>query len=502
MSGSAALRVHTPNEVAPLAAKEPGTVEQFEALFHHPEAKARIAPLLAPGDDYERIVALAMRAMRKMPDLLMCTRSTLLDAAATIVGWNLEIGDTAHMVPFNVNVGTRQKPTWEKHCTPIMDYKGMAQILIASRVVRAVDGWCVYEKEAERGDFQIFGGTEPRIHHIPHWKGGDRGAMIGAYVVFQLANNRSKFHFMRIEEINAIRYAHSKKWGKDYQGNETPCPPWWAIKCCIRQARKLLATTPALEKAFNAFRQEEELELAPAAETRALPAPEDLGSPADGQPLRLEKGDDKMLRERTMSLADAEAFIIPRGNSKGERLDSLTPVQMRTALLWTVDNDTEPDFQLALATVLDARQKDEEIAKQDASQEATQESGAEGESAVDAGAVQDSPGGENPKCIATPAPAAAPAAAVEDVDQAPDGTEGLTPGQLKSKALELLKHPCMNDRFITGQKAQLASGLSVHQLRATVRTLESMIDAAKGVTRSGKATFVGDQKVDDSKLPF
>lgn len=461
MSSNTALRVHTPNEVAPLPAKEPGTAEQFEALFHHPEAKARIAPLLAPGDEYERIVALAMRASRKMPDLLLCTRSTLLDAAATIVGWNLEIGETAHMVPFNVNMGTKQKPAWEKHCTPIMDYKGMAQILIASRVVRAVDAYCVYEKEAERGDFQIFGGTDARIVHQPMWKGGDRGKMIGAYVVFQLANSRSKFHFMRIEEIDAIRIAYSKKWAKDYQGNVIPCPPWWAIKCCIRQARKLLATTPALEKAFNAFRQEEESELAPPPETRALPPGEEMGSPADAQPLALVE--DKMLLERTMPIKDALAFIIPVGKAKDQRLDTLTPVQLRAALHWTLDNDTQPEFQLALATVLDAGAL---------------------EAASDVGASEDSPAGDS----VTAAPVATPAPfALEEEDPYPEADpKSMSTAALQAEIWRNLKHPSMSDAFVAGTRANITSETTHIELQKIVRELRAMIATAPEVRRKGE----------------
>jgi hypothetical protein len=43
-----------------------------------------------------------------------------------------------------------------------------------------------------------------------------------------------------------------------------------------------------------------------------------------------------------------------------------------------------------------------------------------------------------------------------------------------------LKHPAIasNDKYVAGTKQQLATGLSIHQLRATVRTIESMIASA------------------------
>jgi phage RecT family recombinase len=247
---------------APAARSRPSIRE----LLTSPGARARIEPLLAPDDTYERIVAVTARAVRKQPDLENCDPSSLVDAAATIVGWNLEIGDTAHLVPFKGKV------------VPIMDYKGMAQILISSGVVRAVEPWAVYEKEIASGDFQVYGGTDARIIHVPHSKATDRGKLAGAYVIFRLKNQYSTFKWMPIEDIDAIRRQHSLKW-KDGE-----CPPWYAIKTCIRQARKVLATTPALTKAFakafDAFEQDEALELASTTEGQT-PRADEFGSPAD-----------------------------------------------------------------------------------------------------------------------------------------------------------------------------------------------------------------------------
>ena len=124
----------------------------------------------------------------------------------------------------------------------------------------------------------------------------------------------------------------------------------------------------------------------------------------------------------------------------------------------------------------DMRQHDE------AKQAAESKGGAD--SAPASGASQDSPARKSSD-LTSPAPAAAPLS-LGDEDPYPDGTDGLTPGQLKSKALELLKHPSMNDAFIAGTKQQLTTGLSDNQLRATVRGLQEMIAAAPAPRKKGE----------------
>ncbi|MEO7104396.1 MAG: hypothetical protein ABI119_13765 [Gemmatimonadaceae bacterium] len=59
---------------------------------------------------------------------------------------------------------------------------------------------------------------------------------------------------MPIEDIDAIRQRFSKSW----KGGA--CPPWYAMKTVIRQGRKVLSTTPALERAFAAFREDADAE--------------------------------------------------------------------------------------------------------------------------------------------------------------------------------------------------------------------------------------------------
>jgi len=452
MTAATQLQVHSPDEIVPLPAKVPGSADNFLALFQHPEAIRRITPLLAPGDAYERIVAVAMRAARKTPTILRCTPTSILDAAATIIGWNLEIGETAYLVPYG------------EVCTPIMDYKGMGQMLIASKVVRAIEPWCVYQSEVDAGDFKIWAGSESRILHVPHWKGSNRGPMVGAYTVFQLAHNRSTFKFMSVEEIEEIRQTYSKQ----HKGG--PLKPWYAIKTTIRQARKVLGSTPALTRAFAAFEQEEELSrpielpLLESGEdrpvsTEAFSAPR----PAEPSPLEEARADaTRMPDEPSMSIEAANVYLMPLGQHKDEMIGTLDTATLRTALIWCWERADTGDrrdvaareFQLALATVLDAREK----------QLAAKQHETTGDPAAVAGAVQDSPGGTNPNSFAPPAS-----------DAAPLDPKQMSRAALQAEAFDLLEHPAMSHAFVSGIHQEIAADITKEALEKTVRQLRAMI---------------------------
>jgi recombination protein RecT len=68
------------------------------------------------------------------------------------------------LVPFNVNVGTREKPRWEKRAQLIPDYRGIIWLVTkpGSRVV-AMEARVVKEGD----DFSYALGGEPFVHHVP-----------------------------------------------------------------------------------------------------------------------------------------------------------------------------------------------------------------------------------------------------------------------------------------------------------------------------------------------
>jgi recombination protein RecT len=207
------------------------------ALLEHEASRARIAPFLPEGVNYERVVAATILATKRQPEILKCKPETIVLAVAKIAQWGLEVGETAHLVPFG------------DVCTPVADYKGLVRLLYASGAIRRLTAECVYANET----FEYEQGSAPRIRHVPITR-GDRGEMIGAYVFIDLPYQRWVTLFMRLDEIEAIRLKKSRSW----KGGD--CPPWYAKKTVIKQAVKLLPTDKRTEKALREVEQLADLE--------------------------------------------------------------------------------------------------------------------------------------------------------------------------------------------------------------------------------------------------
>lgn len=242
----------------------------IRGLLMHDPVREKIAPMLPPDVEYERVVAAAGLAARQNPDLLKCTPASLVDSVVRILQWGLEIGVTAHLVPFNVNVGTKQQPKWEKHAQPVADYKGLAELMIASGAVRHVEARVVHARD----HFEYEYGLNARLEHRPAT--GDRGAITAAYVVLRLPFGRDAFEVMTVDEIEAIRNQYSKQWKTGV------LPSWYAKKTVVRQASKLVPKNPRLRKALAVIQEDELAEFG----DHLVPVPDeaDAITPATPQP--------------------------------------------------------------------------------------------------------------------------------------------------------------------------------------------------------------------------
>jgi phage RecT family recombinase len=199
-------------------------------------ARQMIEPLLPKGVAIHQVAAQVRLALAKDKSgaLKKCTAASVILAVAKIVGWGLEVGETAHLVPF----GTE--------CTPIADYKGIAELVIGAGVARAVEAHCVYEKEP----FRLKRGTSTEIEHHPIADPSARGKMVGAYALFHLRFGITLVEYMAVSEIDAIRQKHSKQW----KGGALE--PWYARKTVVRRGVKLLPKNPRLLERLAAFDNE------------------------------------------------------------------------------------------------------------------------------------------------------------------------------------------------------------------------------------------------------
>lgn len=197
------------------------------------EKLSRLVPMMTEitGDKQygQRALHLLILCANGNPDLHLCTEASLAASMLKVAQWGLDIGETAHIVPFNVNTAPKGQPKkWEKRAQAIPDYRGLMQLatdrftgsvreFLPPRVVRAGD------------DFEYSYGLEETLHHIPA-EAAKRGAITGAYVVAVKSMNVRTFAYMSITEIEAIR-ARSKSWGPDTVAD---CPEWYALKTVVR----------------------------------------------------------------------------------------------------------------------------------------------------------------------------------------------------------------------------------------------------------------------------
>jgi len=231
-----------PAAAEPLAIKRDAVALTFEA------AREQIIPLIPKGETLERVIATVQLAIANEPKLAGCTPQSLFTGTCRVLQWGLEIGTTAYLVPFG------------NTATAIADYKGLAELIVASGCARAVQAFCVYEGE----HFIYVQGTEAKIEHIPSRESEGRVKMLGSYCVIRLPFQQSIFDFFPMGEIDAVRRKYSHSW------KSGPCPPWWAKKYAIRQVAKTLPKSPRIKHVRGVIDEDEAAEalVAPAAEVR------------------------------------------------------------------------------------------------------------------------------------------------------------------------------------------------------------------------------------------
>ena len=176
--------------------------------------------LLPAGYAPERLVTGALVAATRNPELLKCDPTSIAVALATVAQWGLDLGTTAHLVPYG------------RSCTPVADYKGYIELMVAAGARK------VEAHEVREGDlFEYAFGTDAYLRHQPKAKQG--APITHAYAVVTLRGGVEQFEVMTAEEIEEIR-AKSKGWAKGQ------LPAWYARKTVIRRCAKYVPKTARL----------------------------------------------------------------------------------------------------------------------------------------------------------------------------------------------------------------------------------------------------------------
>jgi phage RecT family recombinase len=183
--------------------------QKVSSILLSEDAKRQIIPLLPHGVSLDRVVSTIHQVTADNPEILECTPASIIMAVGRGVKWDLDFGETVHLVPFNVKVSKRgEADRWEKRAKAIRDYKGDIELVVGSGAARAVDAQCFYENEP----FKYEQGTNPFIEHHPIVDEKQRGKMVGAYGWARINVHVIKIAVMSVAEIDEIRRTKSKQW--------------------------------------------------------------------------------------------------------------------------------------------------------------------------------------------------------------------------------------------------------------------------------------------------
>jgi recombination protein RecT len=210
--------------------------------------KDALAAVLPRHMTPERVIRIAMTAMRNTPKLADCHVATFFGAIITCAQLGLEPNTPQghiYLIPFE----NRRKG--ETEVQVVIGYKGLIDLARRSGQIVSLSARVICAKDT----FSIDYGTEDRIVHAPYL-GGDRGSMVGVYAVAKLKDGGVQFEFMTRAEIDAVRdgsqgYQTAKRFNKTDS-------PWMkhydemARKTVIRRLTKYLPMSIEMAGAFGA----------------------------------------------------------------------------------------------------------------------------------------------------------------------------------------------------------------------------------------------------------
>lgn len=232
------------------------------APLFSPPARALIEPIARKvGATFELIMAETFWAVQKNPQLAECTPASLLTAVMRAASWGLQIGEKAHLVPFDVKVpGTESD--YMKQAQAIRDWKGDIDVMVHSGAARKVNPQVVYQNEVP--SFEYIQGSNPDAFHRPIWDSSKRGPIALAYVVAHTSQTQRHVRVMDRAEIDAIRKGYSKKWVTKWVDNRKveislDEIPWFAKKTVVHQIVKELPTSIAQQRLVAEFDEEDSI---------------------------------------------------------------------------------------------------------------------------------------------------------------------------------------------------------------------------------------------------
>ena len=171
------------------------------AVLQSSDFKKQLAaalPRILPTDKFVRT---CITAINKNPKLAECTQESLFGSIISLAQGGIEAdGYHAHLIPYG------------RTCTPVIDYKGLIEMMYRTGLVASVNGYVVKEND----EFEWSPGEKP-VHKV---KGGKRGVTTAAYTIVTMKDGTQSVEVMFADEIDAIKNrskaGSSGPWKTDY----------------------------------------------------------------------------------------------------------------------------------------------------------------------------------------------------------------------------------------------------------------------------------------------
>jgi recombination protein RecT len=212
--------------------------------------KATLTALLPRHMTSDRMLKIAMGALRTTPKLMECTIESLFGAVVQCAQLGLEPNTPQghiYLIPFN----NSRKNTTEVQV--IIGYKGLIDLARRSGQIVSISARVRYANDP----FKLAFGTDDYIQHSPP-EDGDRGQVVGVYAVAKLKDGGVQFEYLTLSEVTRIRdnsegYKAALATAKRY--SKAPKHPWidhfdeMARKTAIRRLCKYLPMSIELASA-------------------------------------------------------------------------------------------------------------------------------------------------------------------------------------------------------------------------------------------------------------
>jgi recombination protein RecT len=166
-------------------------------LLQSEHIKNQMAAAVPKWFSVDRLLRIVISEAMNNPKILECSQASILQSVMRCAQFGLEpFMGRAYLIPYNNRRYVNGKWTKQMELQFQPGYQGLIELAKRNPDVLDVRGRVVHELD----EFDMDEGLEMRVHFKRYLK-GDPGEMVGAFAVWDLANNVKHFEFMPAHDI-------------------------------------------------------------------------------------------------------------------------------------------------------------------------------------------------------------------------------------------------------------------------------------------------------------